>query len=84
MIRARAIKEEEDSFEALQESDLDLEEELKKIQMIEEDEIRKGKASHTPTAAKKKNKGSTGEGTNRVNEFSSRNKEERSENHFLV
>jgi hypothetical protein len=37
------VIEEEDSFAELQESDLDLEAELKKIQMIEEEDIRKGK-----------------------------------------
>ena len=47
--------EEEDSFADLQESDLDLEAELKKIQMIEEEDIRKGKRSSKIEQGAKKN-----------------------------
>ena len=42
MKHSQNVIEEEDSFAELHESDLDLEAELKKLQMIEEDEIRKG------------------------------------------
>ena len=58
---------------------MDLEAELKKIQMIEEDEIRKGKSGNIGGAkdgAKKKNKGSTGDKSQRGNQTSSRVKED--------
>ena len=51
------VIEEEDSFADLQESDLDLEAELKKIQMIEEEDIRKGKRSSKVEGAKKNSNG---------------------------
>jgi len=57
------VIEEEDSFAELQESDLDLEAELKKIQMIEEEDIRKGKRSSKVEGGAKKN--SNGEKSNR-------------------
>jgi hypothetical protein len=57
------VIEEEDSFAELQESDLDLEAELKKIQMIEEEDIRKGKRSSKVEAGAKKN--TNGEKSNR-------------------